>query len=260
MEIRVPVFIHESDSTPGKVNKWAGKFAKKIAISFGEAVKYFPKEKVALTGNPIIKSLLTPSEGGAREFLKLESETPVIFVLGGSQGAKKINDLILEALPRLMEKYQVIHQTGKENLEEVQKIASVRLEKSSHKNRYKTFGYLNTLAMRMGAGASDLVVSRAGSTIFQIAAWGVPSIIIPITKSNGDHQRKNAFDYAASGACVVIEEKNISDDILIAQIDNIFENPQKREEMSKSAKGFAKTDAAGKIAQEILRIGLEHEK
>jgi len=257
---RIPLVIHESDSVPGKVNEWSGKFAKRIAISYPEASKYFPKEKVAFTGNPIRKDLLNPSDTGAKEFLKLENDTPIIFIIGGSLGSEIINNVVIGSLSRLVEKYQIIHQTGKENFDEVKKLANIELKESKYKNRYKPFDYLNNVAMKMSAGIADLIVSRAGSTIFQIAAWGIPSIIIPITSSNGDHQRKNAFWYASSGACVVIEENNFSDDILISQIEEIMSNETKRNKMIASAKAFAKIDSAKIIAKEILNIALEHEK
>jgi len=257
---KIPLIIHESDSIPGKVNKWAGKFARKIAISYPEASNYFPEEKIALTGNPIKKELLRSSETGAAEFLKLEKDVPVIFIIGGSLGSQIINNVIIDSLSKLVEKYQIIHQTGEKNFEETKNLADIELKNSKYKNRYKPFSYLNTVAMKMSAGVANLIISRAGSTIFQIAVWGLPSIIIPITESNGNHQRRNAFDYASTGACVVIEENNLSDDILISQIEEIMNNEIKRNNMISATKLFAKTDSAKIIAKELIGIALEHEK
>lgn len=257
---KIPLIIHESDSVPGKVNAWAGKFAKKIAISYPEASNYFPKEKTALTGNPIRKELLKVSETGADEFLKLEKDTPVIFILGGSSGAEIINDVIVDSLPKLVEKYQIIHQTGEKLFDDVKNLADVELKNSKYKDRYKPFSYLNNIAMKMSAGVADLIISRAGSTIFQIAVWGVPSIIIPISNSNGDHQRKNAFTYASSGSAIVIEENNLSDNILILQIEEIMGNETKKNNMINATKSFAKVDSAKIIAKELIGIALEHEK
>jgi len=115
---RIPVLIHSSDTVPGKVVKWSSKFAKKISIGFPETVNYLPKNKVAYTGNPIRVGLSSLKQG-AHEFLKLDPKIPTILILGGSQGAKNINDIIVDALPRLVEKYQIIHQVGKNNFEEV---------------------------------------------------------------------------------------------------------------------------------------------
>jgi len=257
--LRIPVIIHESDSVPGKVNKWAAKFAEKIAVSYQEAAELFPKEKVAYTGNPIRKELTIVAREGAHEFLQLEKNIPVILVLGGSQGAELINDHILDILPDLVSRYQVLHQAGKKNLVSVKNTAIVVLGDNPLRSRYRPFDSLNVLAMRMAAGVADLVVSRAGSTIFEIAAWNTPSIIIPITSSSGDHQRKNAYNYARSGAAIVIEENNLTPHLLISEINRLIDKTEEREKMRAAAKAFIKLNAADLIAKEILRIALKHE-
>ena len=106
---------------------WTAKFAKRIAISYPDAAQYFPADKVALTGNPIRKEVTEPLSVGAFEYLKLKPDLPTIFVLGGSLWAKAINDTILDALPNLVEKYQIINQTGKDNFTEVTTTATVIL-------------------------------------------------------------------------------------------------------------------------------------
>ena len=257
--LRIPVVIHESDTVPGKVNFWAGKFAQKIAVSYKEAAEYFISDRVAYTGNPVRKDIANPIKTGAREFLKVPEDLPMILILGGSQGAEKINNVVLQDLKKLVEKYVVIHQTGKNNILEAQATSRALLADSPYQDRYKPYDYLDTLALRMASGASSLIVSRAGSTIFEIASWGVPSIIIPITSSNGDHQRQNAFAYARTGACEVIEEGNLTANILASEIDRLIENQEVREKMISSAKAFFKPDAAKLVAEEILKIALEHE-
>lgn len=256
----IPVVIHEGDSVPGRANLRAGKFAKKIAVSFAEAGEFFNKEKVAWTGSPLRKEILIPSKDGAREYLNLEANTAVILVIGGSLGAEKINNTVLDALPTLVEKYEIIHQTGKKNFNEVRDEAGVILENSLHKPRYHVFDYLSPLAIRMSAGVASIVVSRGGSQIFEIAAWGVPSIIIPITDSNGDHQRKNAYNYARSHAAFVIEENNLTPEILETEINDILKNKERFERMRQGALSFAKPDAAKKVAEAIVAIALSHEK
>lgn len=260
---RIPVVIHVSDTVPGRVNNWASKFAKKISVAFPETGDYLLKEKdkLAFTGNPVRRGLSTVLEQGAHEFLKLDKHVPTIMILGGSQGAQIINDIIVDALPKLVEKYQIIHQTGKNNFEDVSGRGKFVLQDNKNKDRYKPFKYLDLLAMRMSAGASSLIISRAGAgSISEIAVWGIPSVIIPITKSSGDHQRRNAFSYARSGSAVVMEEKNLAPNLLISEIDRIMGDEEKRKEMSDSAKKFARLDASEKIAKGILEIGLKHEK
>ena len=257
--LRIPVIIHESDSTAGKVNKWASKFAQRIAISYKEAADDFPTEKVAFTGNPIRPELVTPLKNGAYEFLKLDPNVPTLLIIGGSQGSQIMNDTILDILPRLIEKYQVIHQTGKNNFKDVSGRAHIILQNNKNKDRYHPYDYLNILALRMVAGIAELVVSRAGSTIFEIACWGIPAILIPIERSNGDHQRKNAFSYAREGGAVVLEEPNLTPNVLFEEVTRLMESREIRNTMSQSAKAFAHTDSATTIAKEIVSIALKHE-
>jgi UDP-N-acetylglucosamine--N-acetylmuramyl-(pentapeptide) pyrophosphoryl-undecaprenol N-acetylglucosamine transferase len=111
----------------------------------------------------------------------------------------------------------------------------------------------------MAGGVADVIISRAGSTIFEIAAWGVPSIIIPLSQEISHDQTENAFSYARTGACTVIEEHNLASHILISEIDNIVGNQSIKDRMRLSTKQFSHPDAAQKIADVILEIALEHE-
>ncbi|KKW15984.1 MAG: UDP diphospho-muramoyl pentapeptide beta-N acetylglucosaminyl transferase [Parcubacteria group bacterium GW2011_GWA2_50_10b] len=257
--LHIPVVIHESDTVPGRVNLWAGKFAQRVAVSYKEAAKYFPAGSVAYTGQPVRKEIANPITEGAREFLKLEEDVPVILILGGSQGAQKINDAVLGGLKELVEKYAVIHQAGERNIAEVSATGEAVLFGSSHKDRYKPYDYLNPLALRMAAGVASVVISRAGSTIFEIAAWRVPAIIIPINERVSRDQRSNAFAYARSGACEVIEEGNLTPNILVSELERLVNNEETRQKMKEAARSFYKPDAARLVAEEILKIALEHE-
>src|SRR3989344_4675527 len=257
----IPVLIHESDSAPGRVNKWAGHFAKKIAVSFAEAADYFPKKNVAWTGQPIRAEIENPApRKEALKYFKLESKLPVILILGGSQGAELINNTVLDALPRLLLNYQVIHQTGIRNFKMVVDRAEVVLSRNPNKLRYVSSAFLNPLSMKMAAGAATIVISRAGSMLFEIASWGVPSILIPITNTNMDHQKRNAFNYARAGACSVVEEMNMTANILSSEIERITGDKVSYDAMAQNAKVFAKPDAAMKIARALMDIALSHEK
>jgi UDP-N-acetylglucosamine--N-acetylmuramyl-(pentapeptide) pyrophosphoryl-undecaprenol N-acetylglucosamine transferase len=257
--LKIPVIIHESDSKPGRVNAWAAKFARRIAVSYPTAAQYFQADKVAFTGNPIRKEVSEPLTVGAYEYLKLKPEIPTIFVIGGSLGSKIINDTIVDALPILVEKYQIIHQTGKANFKEVSTTATVVLSGNANTGNYHPMPYLNALELRMSAGVARVIVSRAGSTIFEIAAWGKPSIIIPINEAVSHDQTSNAFAYARSGGAEVIEENNLGTNVLISEINRIVGDKDVWQKMSDGAKSFAKLDAATTIAQEIVAIALQHE-
>lgn len=258
--LRIPVVIHESDSIPGKVNTWAGKFARRIAVSYPEAVEFFKKEKTAYTGNPVRKDMTGSLRVGAYEFFSFTEALPTILILGGSQGSKFINEIIMDALSQLVEKYQIIHQVGKNHIDIITETANVVLLNNPHKDRYKPFGYLNVLNMRMAGGIADIIISRAGSTIFEIALWGKPSIIVPIPEPTSHDQRSNAYAYARTGASIVIEEKNLTGGVLLSEIERIITNPVEKEKMSVSASSFARKDSAQLIAQEIISIALEHDK
>ncbi len=254
----IPVVIHESDSKPGKVNAWAGKFATKVAVSYPDAASYFKAEKTAYTGNPIRKEIEDPQVSGSHEHFGFDSSIPTVFVIGGSQGARFINSAIMDALPELVKKYQVIHQTGVNNLSVIQETSAVVLLNSEHKERYVAIPYLNALNLRMAAGAADVIVSRAGSTIFEIASWGRASIIIPIPEPTSHDQKTNAYAYARSGAAVVIEEKNMAPGILLAEIQRVV--TVEKEKMQAAAKAFSRRDSARLIAEELIAIGLQHER
>lgn len=257
--LRIPVVIHESDMAPGRVTKWSAKFAKRIAVSYPDLVSYFGESKTAWTGQPVREELVKPNKEGAYEYLKLNPQLPIIFILGGSSGAVKINDCILDALPELVKNYQIIHQTGVANFDEVKGRAELKLHNSPFADRYKPFAFLNSLSIKMASGISQLVISRAGSTLFEIAIWGIPSIVVPFSKSNGDHARKNAYAFLRAGACTVIEEPNLNASQLIFAIEEILTNRDVYTQMVKGANSFARIDAAQTIATEIINIALSHE-
>ncbi|MES2470657.1 MAG: UDP-N-acetylglucosamine--N-acetylmuramyl-(pentapeptide) pyrophosphoryl-undecaprenol N-acetylglucosamine transferase [Patescibacteria group bacterium] len=258
--LKIPVIIHESDSEPGRVNKWAGKFAQKVAISYPDSAQFFDPKKVAMTGCPIRRDIIMPLHQGAHEFLKLDPSIPTIFIIGGSQGSQKINDLVIDSVATLVKSYQIIHQTGRANFNEVQQTVGVVLKDNPNADRYQPFDYMNDLAIRMASGAASVVVSRAGSTIFEIAAWKLPSIIIPVPESVSHDQTKNAFSYARRGACVVMEEKNLASHVFISEINRIVSNPDIQNVMKEAAGSFTQLGSADKIARVLLDTALEHEK
>ena len=258
--LRIPVVIYATDAVPSRVNRWAGKFAVKVAVSFPDAAAFFPANKVAFTGNPIRKSLMLPAREGALEFLKLDATVPIIFVEGGSQGAMAINDVLLAALPVLLEKYQIVHQTGEANIAEVEGRAKVALNNSPYANRYRTYGYLNEFALRMVAGVAKLAISRAGAgSIFELATWGIPAIIVPIPEEISHDQTKNAFVYARTGAAVVIDQNNLKVGVLTSEVDRVLEHTEIWRSMSQAARAFARVDASRTIAEALLSIAVSHE-
>ena len=261
--LQIPVVIYDADAKPGRVSLWSSKFAQWIAVAHSTAASQFPakvRDRIAAVGHPVRKEILEVSKEGGHEFLKLDASVPTVFIMGGSQGAVSINQVVLDALPSLLAQYNVVHQVGTANLAEMSNISSVILKDSRFVERYKIFGLLNTLALRMAAGITTLIVARAGSgTIFEIANWGLPAILVPIPEDVSHDQTENAFSYARSGAAIVIEQRNLSPHLLAAEIQRVVGDAALREKMSAAAKTFARPDAARKIALSLLEIGISHE-
>lgn len=259
----IPVIIHESDAKPGRANLFAAKWAKKIAISFESAASFFPKkvqDRIARTGIPIRKELMRLEPEGARQYLQLEPEVPTILILGGSLGAAKINEIILSALPDLVEFVNVIHQTGQANFKNVQAVSQVVLTKNPHANRYHPINYLNEMSLQRSAAVADIIVSRAGaSSIAEIGLWKKPAILIPIPESVSHDQRSNAYAYARTGAAIVLEEENLTQHLMVSEIKRIVNDPELGLRMGASAAGFTDPDASRILASEILTIALTHE-
>ena len=261
--LRIPVVIYDADAMPGRVSLWSAKFATWIAVAHPDAVEHFPqrvRDRIARTGHPIRKEIETPTKEGGYEFLKLDPNVPVIFIVGGSQGAVAINNTVLDALPEMVKGMNIVHQAGTANVDEVEQVAALILKNSDYATRYRVFGLLNTLALRMTAGVASLIVSRAGSgTIFEIASWGIPAILVPIPEDVSHDQTENAFSYARAGAAVVMEQRNLKPHLLMAEIDRLLADAALRTKMAEAARAFARPQAARTIAQILVETALPHE-
>lgn len=253
---RIPIVIHESDAIPGKVNQFSARFAARIGIAFSGAGQYFPDKKTAFVGIPIRKRILGGRIDEARETFNIFSQTRVIGVIGASQGAASLNETALGILTELTDSYEIVHQTGEKNFMDVKGEASVILE-FHHKERYRAIGFLDEIGMRDFYTVCDLIVTRAGaSSLFEIAARGIPAIVVPLPHAAQNHQWENAYAYAAAGAAVIIEEVNLTPHILLAEIKKLMNDNEKLKSMSEAAKKFSRTDSAEVIAKEILKLGV----
>lgn len=257
--LRIPIVIHESDAVPGKANKFAARFAKYIGVAHADVVSFFPKEKVALVGMPIRKTFFNKIEN-PYQVVGVPSDRPIILVTGGSLGAKRVNDFILRSLGVLLENFTVIHQTGDSHVAEVTEAASTLITNQNLLSHYFVLGHLTQEQFSAAQQASTLVITRGGSTtLFELALLGKPAIVIPIPEDISRDQRANSYAYARSGGATVIEEKNLSDDILIAEIRRILGDSEIYSTMSQSAKSFTTADAAVTLANTLWSIGEEHE-
>ena len=251
----VPIVIHESDSIPGKVNVLLSKWARKVFLSFESSKKYFNESKCEVVGNPVRRGLLAGGDkSAALNAFSLNPAKPAVLITGASQGAQKINEVLALALVELTKDFQVIHQSGPKNYDEMNRqITSVIKEGkdifgSQIQSNYRLYSLLDQNQLALAYAASDVIVSRASSQVFEIAAVGKPAIVVPLKNSAGDHQLSNAREFAKFGA-TVIEEDNLTPHILINEIQKAFENCT---ELSQKIKQFSKPDAANKIAQFLL--------
>ncbi len=261
----IPIVIHESDTVPGLTNRIAGKYAKKIFLSFATAEGYFKKKtNIEVVGNPVRESLFTQitalnasgEEGKkqARKEFGFNPEESVILILGGSQGAEKINNFVLENLEILIRSFQVIHQVGELNFSTYKKEYEFMARDWSEieKNRYQYRPFFSG-NLADAIVAADIVISRAGAgSIFELAAFGKPSILIPLSESANDHQRQNAYLYAQTGAALVIQEENLLGNLMVIELEKLMKEPMLLQQMSDAAKSFYRPEAASIIAKYLL--------
>lgn len=256
----IPVFFHESDSVPGLSNRVVYRWAKKAFISF-EKTAYFDLSKAILVGNLVKKELAEGSPETARELLHITFEKPVVLFLGGSQGAQPINDFLMVALPELLPKYEIIHVCGSKNFQQVQLESQVVVPEELAQY-YHVYGSLNETELKHAYKAAGLAVSRAGAgSIFELALCGKPALLVPLPQAASDHQSKNAYEYAATGAAEVVEQENLMPHFLVGKLDYYFSRPELLQNMADAALRFSKPLAAKAIAREILEyLNVNEEK
>lgn len=247
--LNIPIFLHESDSIPGLANKFIGFFANKIFTSFPQwSTDFFPQEKVILSGNPIRGSILKGESSKGKTIFELRGASPILLVLGGSQGSRRINDLIIDNLDYLLEKFEIIHQTGKIDYDRI----IDKRERIYKKEYFHVYDFFNEEMMANALACADCIISRSGSgSISEIAAVSKPAILIPLPEAAQNHQVVNALVYEKeTKACVVISEEDLSKDRLfssLVEISNIL-----KEDILQSTVNFSRIGASNIIAKKIL--------
>jgi len=258
---RITVIIHESDAEPSITTKLTASFAKKIFLAFVDARERLSlrhQKKCVIIGNPLRLSFLEdlPSQHTAKINLGLNPKKFLIVIIGGSQGSQRINNLIIESLPQILAlDIQVLHQTGAKLFKEVSEAVSSNFGslKKIESSGYRATEFFNE-NIKDVLVAADIIISRAGSSIFEFAALGKPSILIPLPESAQNHQLKNALSYERAGACIMITEDEISTPLFIETLKQLITNPSLLQKMSESAKKFAKPEASRQIAAELLEL------
>lgn len=236
--------IHEQNSIPGKANKMLSKIVDKIFVSSASSIKYFDSKKCVLTGNPVSENAINAKEIDPKNYGVDRSKKCVLFVMG-SLGATTVNEVIVSSFSEFKKKdYEVLFVTGKKDYDE---IAKNDIPKNVH-----VVPYINGLS---GIFKNiDLMVTRAGaSTISEIIALKVPSILIPSPYVPDDHQTKNAMDLVNNNAGILLKESELSVHSLIKTIDDVLNNKEKSLEFKNNLKKMDVSKSATKIYEEIKK-------
>jgi UDP-N-acetylglucosamine--N-acetylmuramyl-(pentapeptide) pyrophosphoryl-undecaprenol N-acetylglucosamine transferase len=263
----IPLYEHESDTAAGLVTNLFRKKARKIFVSFKSALTLFPPGKTYLSGSPIREAFYDSYDvKNCKQEIGLKTDKPVLVVLGGSQGAKFINTLIIDGLEDLLPECQIVHQTGPNNLAETTKMAEVVLQEfdsdQTLKNDYHPVAFLDDQdsssfkSLYKVLASADLVVTRAGSgSVAELSAMGKPMILIPLSSASQNHQWKNANAIANEGAGIILEQDNLKANTLAQTIINLLHSPERLALLASRSKalGLSHKQAAQNIAETILQ-------
>ena len=253
--LRIPYIIHDPDAYPGIVNKFMSKWAKSVSLAFEQAKKYINNPNVKVNGNPIRNSLKNTDKTGAICKLGLNPEKKTVLVIGGSQGARTINQAMAQATPVLIKELgiQVIHQTGKKNYDAYIKGFYEKNPDLKENSDCIIKPYFDDMSAPLKA--ADIVISRAGSlSISELNQCGLPSILVPYPYAAADHQRFNARAMENAGASVYLEDSECSPAKLTELINLILNDSEKYKKMKQINTKLAKPDSAKNIVEEIKKI------
>lgn len=255
--MNVPTLIHEQNAFPGVTNKILARLVDVIAVNFAEAKGYFPKNsRVIVTGNPIRGDIMSINKADGLKEFGFSGELPLVFVVGGSRGAKKLNESILLLAKQCVnsKSFQLLHMTGETQYKDtLEKYREAGIDHESENLRVLPFLHNMPYAL----AASDIIISRCGaSTLSEITALGKPSILIPYPYATDNHQEYNARALEKNGAAIVILERDLNSELLLNEAVDMLNKPEKINQMSKKSKELGRTDAAHvivKAAEELVQ-------
>lgn len=254
-----PLVIHESDSVIGLSNKLLAKKAARVCVSYPlEIYGDEKRDNMVYTGNPIRQDVFESNRAKAFSEFGLEKDKPVIMIIGGSQGALIVNQLVSDSLSQFLSKYQIIHISGERDYDWLT-YKSNKLDKEILKN-YHLYNFLSG-NLKDAYAAADLVISRAGNNVIaELAALSKPTILIPLSSSANDHQLVNAQILSQKGAALMMLQEHLTPKKLARQIDLLFEDREELARMARNIHEFAKTDASKLVAAEIIREARDYIK
>ena len=238
-------FIHEQNSIPGKCNLFLSKHVDKIGVSLKSSIKYFPEYKTVFTGNPCSEDAIKKQAQSKKDFGLSLNKKMVLFVMG-SLGSSKVNDILVKTMNLFKEKnYEILYVTGNASYEEISKI--------QFSNNIKVVPYIENMTKIMKN--TDIIVTRAGaSTLSEIIALNIPSILIPSPYVPDNHQYKNAMDLVNAKAALLIEEKNLNGNIIVKTIDELIENEEEINIIKDNLKKMSVPNSATRIYETLKEI------
>jgi UDP-N-acetylglucosamine--N-acetylmuramyl-(pentapeptide) pyrophosphoryl-undecaprenol N-acetylglucosamine transferase len=255
----VPIALQEQNSFPGLTTRWLSRFARQVHLGFHEAASHLrPGRRTAIRdhGNPIQRPDRSAERTAARHTFDLPPDATVLLVVGGSQGARAVNDALVGALERVARgdaerpgRLALLWATGPAHFDAVRsRLAPLGLEEW-----VRPVGYIDRMPAALAA--ADIAVSRAGAMgTAELLAWGIPSILVPLPTAAADHQTHNARALAEAGAAVALPETEAGPARLWAEITALAADATRRAAMAERARERSRPDAALRIAADLLRI------
>ncbi len=237
-------FVHDSNARPGRANVLTSRWCSKVFLGFEAATRFFTKSPTEITGTPVRPEMLNlPSREDSAKHFGLDPAKPIVLVTGGSQGAKRLNDICAEAATRLPDGAQMLHVAGNLDFERIAAAAEGR----SH---HQVLGFCDR--MPEAYGCADLIVTRSGaSSLTEISAAGLPSVLVPYPHAADDHQARNAEVFADAGAARMASEDQLTGATMADLIASILEDSAERESMVKAARSLAIPNAAERVCEAI---------
>jgi len=255
--LRIPIITHEQTKTAGLANQWIARLANTVAISYEDSKKFFPREKVVLTGNPVRPSFLKTIRQKPAWAKAFNSDLPMLFVTGGSQGSHVLNTTVAAVLPELLQKVCLVHQCGASmNARYLKELLGVRQELPPElQSRYHPAEWFAEEEVAWLFQNSALVLSRSGAnTVQEILVSGVPAVFVPLPFAHNNEQLKNAQWLEEQGSALLLLQKDLLPDALL---DTLKSALRRQVTLKKRALRLSETAAAGTAAKLLVRLCFE---
>lgn len=255
----VPLVMHQQDVSPNLANRLLMPAATRISVSFPDSLLYFPKNRTTLTGNPVREEILAVAGRESAEYkprFGFDPALPVVLVTGGSQGARHLNQVVVEALPMLLPRCQVLHVSGTLTHEATAAAAEEQLRALPElRDRYKLYPYMNE-EMPAALAACDVALCRSGaSTLTELAVMGRASALVPLPPGfGGSPQAVNAAMFQRAGAGTMLLDRDLSAESLLATLVPLLEDASRRAAMAAAARSFARPDATATLAEAVSAL------